>query len=226
MLAAGRARRRGGKEPIVFLGWEPHPMNANFEHDLSDRRRRRLRPELRRRHGLHQRPRRLLAANARMSASCCRTCSSRCRWRTRSWARSSTTARSPRRPPTEWLKANPDVARRLARRRDDPRRRATACAAVKARSASEPAEPARRRGPARLAVRAAEPTPAAARERRAWNWLTELQDPARPLDRRRSSTALNDHARLVLRRHLARRSARVIDGADRRRCSWPAAAAR
>ena len=30
MLAqVGRADRRG--EPVVFLGWEPHPMNANFE---------------------------------------------------------------------------------------------------------------------------------------------------------------------------------------------------
>ena len=28
---AGRARRRTRNEPIVFLGWEPHPMNTNFK---------------------------------------------------------------------------------------------------------------------------------------------------------------------------------------------------
>ena len=31
MLAAGRARRRSATRPIVFLGWEPHPMNTNFK---------------------------------------------------------------------------------------------------------------------------------------------------------------------------------------------------
>ena len=31
MLAQVGARRTSGEEPIVFLGWEPHPMNANFE---------------------------------------------------------------------------------------------------------------------------------------------------------------------------------------------------
>jgi glycine betaine/proline transport system substrate-binding protein len=56
MLAqVSRADRRG--EPIVFLGWEPHPMNASFELDLPDRRRRLVRPRLRWRHGLHQHPR-------------------------------------------------------------------------------------------------------------------------------------------------------------------------
>ena len=34
-------------------------MNTNFKLDLPDRRRRRVRAQLRRRHGLHQRPRRL-----------------------------------------------------------------------------------------------------------------------------------------------------------------------
>ena len=31
MLAAGRSAPARDKEPIVFLGWEPHPMNTNFE---------------------------------------------------------------------------------------------------------------------------------------------------------------------------------------------------
>jgi glycine betaine/proline transport system substrate-binding protein len=28
---AGRARLERPGEPVVFLGWEPHPMNANFD---------------------------------------------------------------------------------------------------------------------------------------------------------------------------------------------------
>ena len=38
MLA--QVERAGRKKPIVFLGWEPHPMNTKFELDLPDRRRR------------------------------------------------------------------------------------------------------------------------------------------------------------------------------------------
>ena len=55
MLAqVARANRKG--EWIVFLGWEPHPMNANFRADLPRRRRRLVRPEFRRRGGVHQCP--------------------------------------------------------------------------------------------------------------------------------------------------------------------------
>ena len=61
-------RAEKSSEWIVFLGWEPHPMNATIKMTYLDRRRRRLRPELRRRHGLHQRARRLLD-DARTSAS-------------------------------------------------------------------------------------------------------------------------------------------------------------
>ena len=30
-MLAQVARATRGEDPIVFLGWEPHPMNANFE---------------------------------------------------------------------------------------------------------------------------------------------------------------------------------------------------
>ena len=52
------ARAQSRDQWLVFLGWEPHPMNANFRHDLSVRRRRLVRPRLRRRHGIQQHPRR------------------------------------------------------------------------------------------------------------------------------------------------------------------------
>ena len=67
MLAqVARADKQG--EPIVFLGWEPHPMNANFEMGYLDRRRRLVRPGFRRRHGgRHQYPRGLCRLNVRTS---------------------------------------------------------------------------------------------------------------------------------------------------------------
>jgi glycine betaine/proline transport system substrate-binding protein len=43
------------KKPIVFLAWDPHPMNMRFDLKYL-RRRRSLRPELWRRHHLHRDP--------------------------------------------------------------------------------------------------------------------------------------------------------------------------
>ena len=58
------------KKPIVFLGWEPHPMNTMFQMNYLTGGDDTFGPNLRRRHRLHQRPRRLHGASARMSASC------------------------------------------------------------------------------------------------------------------------------------------------------------
>ena len=46
-------------QPIVFLGWDPHPMNMRFDMTLPLRRRCGVRPQLRRGHHLHQHARRL-----------------------------------------------------------------------------------------------------------------------------------------------------------------------
>jgi glycine betaine/proline transport system substrate-binding protein len=58
-MLAEVANKDGEGKPIVFLGWEPHPMNANFKMTYLTGRRRLLRPELRRRHRGDQHPRRL-----------------------------------------------------------------------------------------------------------------------------------------------------------------------
>ena len=76
MLAqAARAQKSG--EGIVFLGWEPHPMNANLEmiyltggDDWSSGRTSAARRS-------HQRPQGLRRRSARTSASSCRTSCSR-----------------------------------------------------------------------------------------------------------------------------------------------------
>ncbi len=52
-------RATSHKEDVVFLGWAPHPDERQFQDPISDRRRRQLRAELRRRDRLHQRARRL-----------------------------------------------------------------------------------------------------------------------------------------------------------------------
>ncbi len=61
-----RADRRG--EPIVFLGWEPHPDERQFRHDLSGRRRRLVRPQSGRRRGVHQHARGLCRRMSQSSA--------------------------------------------------------------------------------------------------------------------------------------------------------------
>ena len=110
-MLAQVARATRSEEPIVFLGWEPHPMNANFELAYLVGRRRVVRPELRRRHGLHQRARgpaggmpepRPAAQEPEVHAR---------RWRTRSWARSSTTARRPRTPRAPGSRSTPTCSR-------------------------------------------------------------------------------------------------------------------
>ena len=74
-------------EAVVFLGWEPHPMNANFDltylpggddylvQTLAV-------PSWR------QTPGRVMSMNAPIPANFCRTLNSRWRWKTKSWARS------------------------------------------------------------------------------------------------------------------------------------------
>jgi ABC-type proline/glycine betaine transport system substrate-binding protein len=80
LSAVARAAR--SEDHIVFLGWEPHPMNSNFDIAYLGRRRR-LRPGSRRRHRAHQRARRLSRGMPQ-----CRPVPaeprSRWRWKTRS----------------------------------------------------------------------------------------------------------------------------------------------
>ena len=54
MLAQAKRAEKSGKG-IVFLGWEPHPMNKNLKMVYLTGGDECLRAELRRRHGLHQR---------------------------------------------------------------------------------------------------------------------------------------------------------------------------
>ena len=87
MLAqVARADERG--EPVIFLGWEPHPMNAQLQDELSDRRRRLLRPEPRRGDRLHQHPRGLCRRMPERGQAAAEPVLHAWRWRTRSWARS------------------------------------------------------------------------------------------------------------------------------------------
>ena len=93
MLAqAARAQQSG--EGIVFLGWEPHPMNANFEMTYLTGGDEVFGPNFGGATVAHQHPRRLRRGMPERRASSCRTSCSRSTWRTRSWARSSTTART------------------------------------------------------------------------------------------------------------------------------------
>ena len=75
------------QEPIVFLGWEPHPMNAKFAMTYLSAAMR-CSAGLRRRHGLTPTFAPATSPSARTSASCSTTSGSPCRWRTRSWATS------------------------------------------------------------------------------------------------------------------------------------------
>ena len=52
----GRARDRAATRTIVFLGWEPHPMNTKFKMTYLTGGDDVFGPNYRRRHGLHQRP--------------------------------------------------------------------------------------------------------------------------------------------------------------------------
>ena len=108
MLAQVQRASRG-KKPIVFLGWEPHPMNTNFELAYLTGGDEVFGPNFGGATVYTNVRKGYLAGVPQSSASSCRTSSSPCRWRARSWAASSTTARSPRRPPRQWLKANPGV---------------------------------------------------------------------------------------------------------------------
>jgi ABC-type proline/glycine betaine transport system substrate-binding protein len=56
-MLAQVARADKPREPIVFLGWEPHPMNANFEMGYLAGGDDWFGPDLRRCHGAHQHPR-------------------------------------------------------------------------------------------------------------------------------------------------------------------------
>ena len=102
-----RAVERASK-PIVFLGWEPHPMNTKFEMNYLDRRRRRVRAELRRRHRLHQRARRLRRGvpERRQAAQ---EPAFALPMENEMMGAILSTARSRARPPSDWLKANPAV---------------------------------------------------------------------------------------------------------------------
>jgi glycine betaine/proline transport system substrate-binding protein len=86
MLAqVGNSDRRG--QPIVFLGWEPHPMNANFDMTYLEGGDDWFGPDL----GgaeVATNTRAGCRRNARTWAVPGRTSNSRWRWRTRSWARS------------------------------------------------------------------------------------------------------------------------------------------
>ena len=82
MLAEVQRASRSNK-PIVFLGWEPHPMNTNFEltyltggDDVFGPNFGGATVYTNVRKGYRRR-------SARTSASCCRTSPSRCRWRAR-----------------------------------------------------------------------------------------------------------------------------------------------
>ncbi len=71
-----RSETDAGK-PIVFLGWEPHPMNANFKMTYLTGGDDYFGPNFGGADGRHQHPRRAMSRNARTPASCCRTCRSR-----------------------------------------------------------------------------------------------------------------------------------------------------
>ena len=131
MLAQAKRAERSG-EGIVFLGWEPHPMNANikmayltggddvFGPDFGGAT---VYTNVRAGYvdGVPERGQ--VPAEPRIQPR---------RWRTRSWARSSTTARIRRTRPRPGWQANPDVLDAWLAGRDDARRRATALAAVRA----------------------------------------------------------------------------------------------
>ncbi len=98
MLAEAKRAERTGKG-IVFLGWEPHPMNTNIKMTYLTGGDDWFGPNFGGATVYTNTRAGLCRANAPTSASCWPTSSSPCRWRTRSWARSSMTARSRTRRP-------------------------------------------------------------------------------------------------------------------------------
>jgi hypothetical protein len=98
------------KEPIVFLGWEPHPMNMRFDMQVPVRRRCRVRTELRRRDDLHGHPQGLQSRmpERRPAARQSEVHAAR---RERNDGGDSGSARAAADRRAEWLKANPDVVK-------------------------------------------------------------------------------------------------------------------
>ena len=72
MLAETAHRIKEGK-PVVFFGWQPHPMNVNLPMVYLDEGQRRVRAERRRRDGRDATPEPAMRRNAPMSNVCCRT---------------------------------------------------------------------------------------------------------------------------------------------------------
>ena len=150
-----RATKRQGAYRLPRLGAPPD--EHQVQDRLSERRRRCVRAEFRRRDGLHQRARRSRRKACPNRRQADRTISSsRSGWRTRSWVRSCSTASEPDKAATDWLKANPAVLDAWLDGRHDDRRPAGRChrqaEPVALRSSlglppAMPFSPWRRRGP-------------------------------------------------------------------------------
>ena len=82
MLAEVQRASRSNK-PIVFLGWEPHPMNTNFKIAYLTGGDDVFGPNFGGATVYTNVRKGYVAANARTSASSCRTSTSPCRWRAR-----------------------------------------------------------------------------------------------------------------------------------------------
>jgi glycine betaine/proline transport system substrate-binding protein len=72
-MLAQVARMGRPSEPVVFLGWEPHPMNANFDMVYLAGGDDWFGPDYGGADRLSPTPARAMSRNARMSASSCRT---------------------------------------------------------------------------------------------------------------------------------------------------------
>ena len=136
MLAAGAARATQRQGPIVFLGWEPHPMNTNFELTYLTGGDDVFGPNF----GgatVYTNVRKGYLEECPNVGKLLQNLEFTLPWRTRSWAAILDDGEEPEDAASDWLKANPARARRLARRRHHLRRRRRAGRGQGAVSASE-----------------------------------------------------------------------------------------
>jgi glycine betaine/proline transport system substrate-binding protein len=107
LSAVTRAVRN--EEHIVFLGWEPHPMNSNFDIAYLDGRRRRLRPQPRRRHRPIPTCVPAISRNAPTSGSSCRTSTFTLEMENEIMSAILEDNVEPNEAARNWLQQNPDV---------------------------------------------------------------------------------------------------------------------
>ena len=113
-----RATSRNEADRLPRLGAAPD--ERQLQDDLPHRRRRRVRPELRRRHGLHQRPRRLPRRVPERRQAASPTSSSRSPMENEIMGAILDDGKEPGSAAEEWLKANPDGAGRAGSRASPP----------------------------------------------------------------------------------------------------------